>query len=294
MGMMRSDRNLPGIFEPVSIAAAVLLIALTGCAEPGSMHTSRAPSYASLERSGVMVLAAEDPGAGFDAARSLALGEAFRRALSKERPGITFQGPATLAGYTANVDLQQTAARLLQQQSPTDADFALLRRAGMRTGYLMTARVVEDRTSTRSHEATEEASVPDFSYYEQQKKVHTMAELDYLYVRYLRSERSGAVEVALYALDSREMVWSAHLDVRKVNEARRELSRMLPPPLGPRGLGGPARFYAAEQLIASTINADSPRTPPDPTEYPPVPSVDDLIEQAGIDAGKKLPKAALR
>jgi len=46
-------------------------------------------------------------------------------------------------------------------------------------------------------------------------------------------------------------------------------------------------------LIASTINSASPPPPPDPKDYPPVPTVDDLIEQAGIDAGKKLPKAAI-
>jgi hypothetical protein len=290
---MSPDRSLSAMLEPVSIAAAALLTVLTGCAGSGSTQPHTRPPYASLERSGVMVLAAEDAGTAFDAAQSLALGETFRGALSRQRPGITFQGPATLAGYASNIDLQQTAVRLLQQQKPTDADVALLRESGAHTGYLLSAHIVEDRTSTRSHEATEEASVPDFTYYEEQKKVHTMGELDYLYVRYLQAERSGTVEVALYALDSREILWSGHFDVRKVNEARKVLSRMTPPPIGPRGLGGPARFYAAEQLIASTINSASPPPPPDPKDYPPVPTVDDLIAQAGIDAGKKLPKAAI-
>lgn len=282
------------MLKPTSAAAAAaLLTALTGCAGPGSMHPDRGPSYASLEQDAVIVLAGEDAAAGFDAAQSFALGEVFRKAVAEQRPGITFQGPAALAAYTSNIDLQHAVSRVLQQQSLTDADLLVLRQSGMRAGYLMTARVLGDRVSTRSHEATEDASVPDFSYYEQQKKVHTTGELDYLYVRYLQSERSGVVEVALYALESRELVWAAHLDVSKVNEARKELSRMPPPRLGGRGMTGPARFYVAEALIESTINAASSHAAPDPKDYPPAPPVSDLIKQAGIDAGKKLPKAGI-
>jgi hypothetical protein len=275
-----------------SAAAIALLAALTGCVGPGAVQPKGGPSYASLEQDGVMVLAATDVGPAFDAAQSLALGEAFRNALAEQRPGIAFQGPSTLAAYTSDVELQQTIARLLRQQTLTDADLLVLQKSGIGAGYLMTARVVEDRVSTRSRQATEEASTPNFSYYEEEKKVHTMGELDYLYVRYLQSRRSGVVEVALYALKNKELAWSARLDVKQVNEARQELSRMPPPPQGPRGFTGPARFYAAEQLIASTLNDASPRAMPQPKDYPAPPPVSDLIKQAGIDAGKALPKAA--
>jgi hypothetical protein len=274
-----------------SFAATVtLLAAVTGCAGPGATHPAGGPSYASLEQDGVMILAATEVGSAFDAEQSLALGEVFRKAVAEQRPGIAFQGPSTLVDYTSNVELQHTVARLLQQ-IPTDDDLLVLQKSGMRAGYLMTARMVEDRVSTRSHEATEEAGIPNFSYYEEKKKVHTMGEIDYVYMRYLQSERSGAVEVALYALKSRELAWSARLNVKQLNETRKELSRMPPPPQGPKGFTGPARFYAAEQLIASTLNDASPRAMPQPADYPPLPPVSDLIKQAGIDAGKKLPKA---
>jgi hypothetical protein len=275
-----------------SFAATVtLLAAVTGCSGPGATHPGGGPSYASLEQDGVLVVAAEDAGSAFDAEQSLALGEVFRKAIAEQRPGIAFQGPSTLAAYTSDVGLQQTVVRLLQQQIPTEDDLLVLQKSGMRAGYLMTARIVEDRVSTRSREATEEAGIPNFAYYEEKKKVHTMGEIDYVYMRYLQSERSGVVEVALYALKNRKLAWSARLNVKQRNETRKELSRMPPPPQGPRGFTGPARFYAAEQLIASTLNDASPRAMPQPTDYPPPPPVSDLIEQAGIDAGKKLPKA---
>jgi len=267
-----------------------LLAALSGCAGPGATHPAGGPSYASLKQDGVMVLAASEVGSAFNAEQSLALGEVFRKAIAEQRPAIPFQGPSTLVDYTSNVELQQTAARLLRQ-IPTEDDLLVLQKSGMRAGYLMTARVVEDRVSTRSHEATEEADIPNFSYYDEKKKVHTMGEIDFVYMRYLQSERSGVVEVALYALKKRELAWSARLDVKQLNETRKELSRMPPPPQGPRGFTGPARFYAAQQLIASTVNDASPRAMPQPTDYPPSPPISDLIKQAGIDAGKKLPKA---
>lgn len=274
-----------------SAAAVVLLTALTGCAGPDAMHPASGPSYASLKQDGVMVLAATDIGSAFDAAQSLALGEVFRKAIAEQRPGIPFQGPSALTAYTSNVELQQTVVHLLQQQIPNDADLVVLQKSGMRAGYLMTARIVEDRVSARSHEATEEAGIPNFSYYEEKNKVHTMGEIDYVYVRYLQSERSGVVEVALYALKNRELAWSARLDVHQRNETRKELNRTPPPREGPRSFTGAALFSAAGQTIASALFAALPQTPPYPSDYPPAPPISDLIKQAGIDAGKSLLKA---
>ena len=268
------------------VAPAVLFAAFAGCAAPGAVQQASGPSYLSLKQDRVMVLAAAD-GPVFDAAQSLALGEVFRRAIAEQCPGISFQGPAALADYTSDTEVQQTAAHVLRQ-SPTDTDLFVLRRASMRAGYLMTARIVEERVRNRSREATEEASIPRFSYYDEKAKVHTMGELDYVYSRYLQSERLGTVEVALYALKDKKLAWSARLDVNRLNEIRQELSRTPPPVQGPRSFTGAALFSAAAQTIAAALNSAVPQTTPDPQEYPPAPPVSELIRQAAIDAGRKL------